>query len=320
MRVILLYVVFFGGWLSASAFASSDANAWLNRLVVAAQQKSFQGNFVFERAGVFSSYTVWHEASGNSVRERYLRLDGPAAEILKIADRLQCATDDFMLQVAGNKSWKNPDLDIQAIEKLYELHLIGDSRIAGYPATAFAMMPRDQHRYGFEFHVDKNTALPLKVLMLSEKGQLLERFQFISLNVGPVTSTDLKPTVDCPVTTQSSSSTADVSSHKSEETTWHSDWLPTGFRLIDSGVRKSPVSTESVTWLVYSDGIANFSVFLEPLDNPTAKDERNQMGPTAAISKRITVAGGRDVMITVVGEIPIGTAERIGLSMRNSAN
>ncbi|MCZ4238267.1 MucB/RseB C-terminal domain-containing protein, partial [Staphylococcus equorum] len=41
----------------------------------------------------------------------------------------------------------------------------------------------------------------------------------------------------------------------------------------------------------------------------------SQMGPTVAVSKRITAPGG-DVMVTVVGEIPLGTAERIALSMR----
>ena len=49
------------------------------------------------------------------------------------------------------------------------------------------------------------------------------------------------------------------------------------------------------------------------------EDARSQMGPTVAVSKRISTAGG-DVMVTVIGEIPLGTAERIALSMRSGAD
>jgi len=56
-------------------------------------------------------------------------------------------------------------------------------------------------------------------------------------------------------------------------------------------------------------------VFLEPLHNAVVEDARSQMGPTVAVSKRATTAAG-DVMVTVVGEIPLGTAERVALSMR----
>ncbi|WP_183146297.1 MucB/RseB C-terminal domain-containing protein, partial [Pseudomonas syringae] len=41
-----------------------------------------------------------------------------------------------------------------------------------------------------------------------------------------------------------------------------------------------------------------------------------QLGPTVAVSRRLTTPQG-DMMVTVVGEVPMGTAERIALSMRN---
>jgi len=55
---------------------------------------------------------------------------------------------------------------------------MGESRVAGRPAVALGVLAKDQHRYSFELHLDRKTALPLKSLMLSDKGQLLERFQF----------------------------------------------------------------------------------------------------------------------------------------------
>ena len=43
-----------------------------------------------------------------------------------------------------------------------------------------------------------------------------------------------------------------------------------------------------------------------------------ELGPTVAVSRRLTTPQG-EMMVTVVGEIPIGTAERIALSMRTDA-
>ena len=69
---------------------------------------------------------------------------------------------------------------------------------------------------------------------------------------------------------------------------------------------------------MYDDGLTRFSVFLEPLNGATVTDTRTQLGPTVAVSRRLTTAQG-DMMVTVVGEIPVGTAERIALSMRTDA-
>ena len=70
-----------------------------------------------------------------------------------------------------------------------------------------------------------------------------------------------------------------------------------------------------MAYLLYGDGLARFSIFLEPLQGAAAEDARSQFGPTAVVSRRMSTAEG-DVMVTVVGEIPLGTAERVALSMQ----
>jgi sigma-E factor negative regulatory protein RseB len=82
--------------------------------------------------------------------------------------------------------------------------------------------------------------------------------------------------------------------------------------------RRSPASDEPVACQVYGDGLARFSVFMEPLRGASVEDVRTQLGPTVAVSRRLKTADG-DVMVTVVGEIPPGTAERVALSMRAAA-
>lgn len=309
MRVLPLYVVM-GGWLSMPALAA-DAESWMERLAAAEQKQSYTGTFVYERNGSFSSHAVWQQVEEVQVQERLLQLDGAPAEVLLVNGQMQCATDDLAAQVREAQAWHGQRLDPKALSEWYEFREIGDSRVAGRPAVALAVVPKDQHRYGFELHLDQDTALPLKSLMLNEKGQLLERFQFTQFTAGSVSAEQLKPGADCnPVTVNRREA--------NPPSPWRSDWLPSGFTPLDANERPSPASSETVSWLSYGDGLAKFSVFLEPLRGALVEDARSQMGPTVAVSKRISTADG-DVMVTVVGEIPLGTAERVALSMRASS-
>jgi len=310
MRVIPLCVVL-GGWLSMPAFAA-DADNWMQRLAAAEKKQSYLGTFVYERNGSFSSHAVWQLVKDQKLRERLLQLDGPPAEVSLVDGKVQCASEDLASQVRDAQPWRHQQFDPNVLSKWYDFHVIGESRVAGRPTIALAIRPKDQHRYGFELHLDRETALPLKSLLLDENGQLLERFQFTHFSPDSVQLADVEAGSACKPVSLSAE-------RESKVPKWHSDWLPAGFQLLDSNVRTSPASDESVAWLSYGDGLARFSVFLEPLRGAVVEDARSQMGPTVAVSKRISTAGG-DVMVTVVGEIPLGTAERVALSMRSGVD
>jgi len=196
------------------------------------------------------------------------------------------------------------------------MKVAGNSRVAGRPAVVVTLTPRDQHRYGIELHLDSETGLPLKSLLLSEKGQLLERFQFTELDTKELPNDQaLQPSGDCKPVDAVKAKAADA---QKTQVAWRSDWLPPGFALSSAAARKDPQSKNLVTSLMYDDGLARFSVFIEPVSGAAVTDIRTQLGPTVAVSRRLTTPKG-DAMVTVVGEIPIGTAERIALSMRNDA-
>lgn len=285
----------------------ADIDNWLERLAQAERNSHFSGTFVYGLSASLSSHAVWHQVDEGVVRERFLSLDGRPAEVVRVDGRVECASDELAAQIASSKGWQSPNFDPAIVKEGYEIREIGESRVAGRTAVAFAVLARDQHRYGLELHLDQETALPLKALLLNERNQLLERYQYTTFSTDAFDEALLSPGSDC-VSRQPMPALAPARS------AWRSDWLPPGFRLMSVGERSSPASDQRVDWLVYGDGLTRFSVYLEPLAEPVA-DERTQVGPTAAVSKRIGT-GGRDVMVTVVGEIPMGTAERIALSMR----
>lgn len=314
MRAIPLLSLLLGGWFVVPAHAD-EAQDWLTRLGQAEQQQSFYGTFVYERNGSFSTHNIWHRVQDGKVRERLLQLDGSAQEVVRVDGRTQCVSGALIAGLGDSPSSTARTLDPQKLKNWYDLAIIGKSRVAGRAAVIVSLTPRDQHRYGFELHLDKETGLPLKSLLLNDKGQLLERFQFTQLDTADVPSdSDLKPGEDCKAVTLDS----DKASAAKVAQVWHSDWLPPGFELTSSSARKDPETKTQVNSLMYDDGLARFSVFLEPLNGAAITDTRTQLGPTVAVSRRLTTPQG-DMMVTVVGEIPIGTAERIALSMRTDA-
>ncbi|UVE18777.1 MucB/RseB C-terminal domain-containing protein [Pseudomonas sp. LS44] len=311
MRAIPLSFLL-GTWLALPAHAT-DAQDWLLRMNEAERQQSFQGTFVYERNGSFSTHSIWHRVEGGGkVRERLLQLDGASQEVVRVDSQVQCVSGALADQLTDGQPWLSRSFDPKQLEAWYDLRVMGDSRVAGRPAIVLAVTPRDQHRYGFELHLDRESGLVLKSLLLNEKGQLLERFQFSHLETTAPSDDELKPGSAC-------SPVKVVEATKTLPDAWRSEWLPPGFSLNRILERKSAVSSEPVVCLIYGDGLARFSVFLEPLHGVTVEDARTQFGPTVAVAKRMTTNDG-DVMVTVVGEIPLGTAERVALSMRAGEN
>lgn len=307
MRALLLAALMLGGLLAVPAYAATDAAQWLGRISQAQQQQNFEGTFIYERAGSFSSHDIWHRASHGKVTERLVQLDGPAREVVRVDDSIRCASGSLASDVAQTPA-SGHSLDPLKLMSWYTLNVGGESRVAGRQAVVVTLMPKDQQRYGFELHLDKQTGLPLKSLLLNEKGQLLERFQFTRFIPDNPSDSDLMAPESCkPVSVAQRSDASPVP--------WRAEWLPSGFELLGQSSHLDPGRSVVIASLMYGDGLARVSVFVEPLAASESAETHAQVGPTAAVSRRLAGAAG-DMLVTVVGEVPIGTAERIALSVR----
>jgi sigma-E factor negative regulatory protein RseB len=88
---------------------------------------------------------------------------------------------------------------------------------------------------------------------------------------------------------------------------WEAMKLPRGFRMATRNVQTLPGSSEPVEHMVFTDGVASVSVFVEPRranSRPAAGPAR--VGSSSTFS---TVVDGHQV--TAVGEVPPGTVEFI---------
>ena len=301
---------------SQATYAADSANQWLQRLQIAQDTQSYHGTFVYERKGAFSTHQIWRQINAEkSVVEHFLQLNGPAHEVMRVDGQVTCMSGAIADSLSLVDVWPMQAFNLQQLQDWYEIRELGESRVAGRDTVVLLFAPRDQHRYPLELHLDEATAVPLKSLLLNEQGQLLERLQFVQFQVNAENSagrsqSPIAPSPDCQVVA-AASSMPDIEL----DVDWSVNWLPPGFILINSHYRHSEDSTHNVLSQVYSDGLTHFSIFFEPIDSLDIEGGRRQLGPTAVVSIKVMTAQ-QPVMITVVGEIPLGSAERIALSMQ----
>ena len=138
-------------------------------------------------------------------------------------------------------------------------------------------------------------------------GKILERFQFADLDIGAADESGTQVEVlhhaqhseHGPVTPSAGAASSEA---------WRVRWVPEGFTLTGGESR-------SLLDKTYTDGLAVFSVFLEPMRKQIQPGEgRARQGGTTAYTRGMQL-GGKPVLVTVVGEVPINTARMVADSI-----
>jgi sigma-E factor negative regulatory protein RseB len=97
---------------------------------------------------------------------------------------------------------------------------------------------------------------------------------------------------------------------------WEAMRLPPGFRMATRGAQSMPGSSEPVAHLVFTDGVASVSVFIEPRkDQVPAQQGAARVGSSSAFS---TVVDGHQV--TAVGEVPASTVQFIATQVKATSS
>ena len=153
--------------------------------------------------------------------------------------------------------------------------------------------------------------MPLKSQLVDEQGSVLEQILFAQLEISDsIPRAAVEPTID-------TDGFRLFRPNQSVETTDNMPLLraadvPDGFALSDESKRPIAGSEYPVEHLVYSDGLAIVSVFIEdPQSEPDVVEGHSRVGTANAFSLSVS---GRQV--TAVGEVPQRTVESIATSLR----
>ncbi|WP_461536992.1 MucB/RseB C-terminal domain-containing protein [Spongorhabdus nitratireducens] len=330
--------------------AVPDAKAWLTQMAQAFHQRTYQGFFVYQNGRSLENFSLAHTTDKDGVeRSRLVTLDGPPREVIRQGDEVAVYGQQGTairfgrkgeLPLVGSSLGNRPE----RLEKWYDLRLAGLDRVAGRLAVVIDIQPHDRFRYGYRLWLDRETALLLKSVLLDENARVLEQFQFVMLQTADRMPEDaLSPKLegeprkyeverdDDDKNDAAAGSDSDRADSGDNNGRWMMGWKPEGFRMLSyttRPARKNPAEaqanpaedkaesdTASVDVMTFSDGLAGFSVFVEPENSWMLSQPSHQFGSTSAVSK-VYRRGEQNYNITVVGEIPIGAAERIAVSVR----
>jgi sigma-E factor negative regulatory protein RseB len=298
--------------LSGQATAQ-EARDWLERMSRAVEDLNYRGTFVHVLDGTAETLQIVHRNADGQSGERILS-GGAGREIVRQGDRVQGIFPDRRIVSFETRS------DVSALvsalpsttaelEPHYEIELGGEARVAERPVQVLEIKPRDEFRYGYMLWLDQETAMPLQSQLIDEQGQVVEQILFTEIEIpAEIPAAALEATID---TAGFTMLRAQESAPLAAEIPWRAADVPGGFKL--SAATQSPMagSDTPVEHLVYSDGLATVSVFIE---DPATKAEVGEgffaVGSTNAYS--LTLSGRK---VTAMGEVPRQTVRTIASSL-----
>lgn len=296
---------------------AADAHQLLTRIQRAAQQVDYEGVFVYQHGDQLDSLRIYHKVGPDGVRERLLSLNGVPREIIRTNREVRCyLPDEKAVMVEYRRAERRafpallPD-KLAGLKQHYKVTSGKGGRVAGRSTQLIKIKPKDAYRYGFRLWADEATGLLLKAILLEDSGRVIEQYMFTQISTGkPIPDTSLEP----------ENRSKELVWHRADEPSaedspgsWEARRLPPGFELTARMMRHLPAHRQPVEHLVYSDGLAVISVFVEPSESAnrsTALSGMTQMGAVHAYGK-----SEDDHQITVVGEVPAATVDMVGASV-----
>ncbi len=280
---------------------------------------NYEGIFVYQRGDHLESMRLIHRYADGAEAERLISLSGPAREVIRQGDRVTCVYAD---SDAARGAAKAPPRDLIGIgfsapvDKLddnYRITVDGQDRVAGRPSTVVAVTPVSPDRYGYRLWLDEQSKLLLKSAILDGGGHALEQMQFTSLEVHASLAADmLRPELSGPSFDWQTDAEAKSSEGVATDVGgWKVSWVPAGFEFKERSLQRMGAREAPIDHLVYSDGVAMVSIFVEAVADVTrALRGRSSRGAVNAFSR---LADSHQ--ITVVGEVPAATAQKIAGSV-----
>jgi sigma-E factor negative regulatory protein RseB len=251
------------------------------------------------------------------VRERLVSLNGAPREIIRTDSEVRCyLPDENAVLVEHRRADERnfpallPDSLVQ-LKGNYTIRVGKEGRVAGRKAVSVLITPRDAYRYGHQLWADEASGLLLKASLLDEHGGVVEQYMFTQLSIGKsIPETELQPQYAAKGIVWQR---ADKEPPKPSTGQWTAARLPSGFTLTTRIMRKLPARQQPVEHLVYSDGLAVVSVFVEKVDDPAKPNALSGMSHMGAVHVFGKVVEGHQ--ITVLGETPAVTVDMIGESV-----
>jgi sigma-E factor negative regulatory protein RseB len=316
MKKFLVSALTLFSLISPSAFAEeSSAKALLHQMNEASQHLNYELSYILIKKSSIEPLLYRHAVSDEQQLAHLVYLSGPVREVIRRGNEvsyIEPGTEPFTIEsgnmVAPVIPMLNNDIDI--LNEYYDFVKVGRAREAGTTTQVLRVVPKDGLRYSYVLWVDENTNLPLRADLLDRDGEILEQYRTISYMVNDkiaeamagLNNAQLPKVLSLPDGVMG-------------ESDWRVSWIPDGFEAKELNRYPMATTNKMVESQMFSDGLFSFSVYISDRDEHSLKGQLVRQGRRTLHS---LVSGDNE--ISVVGDIPPATAQRIAQSVQFAAN
>lgn len=300
---------------AADPMEKKEAQAWLRHVHAAAQTLNYAGSFFYQQGNRVRNFKVAHVIEGRNELEKRESLDGKRFECVRTNEESVCYKFDSHVAVVEKRI--TPDLfpalladNSIDIAEHYDVRRGANDRVAGVDCQTVTLEPKDGLRYGYRLFTDRSTGLLLRAQTLNEKNETIDQISFSQVTVGNIDKAQTR-SVHTSETDWRNESNDLVTINLSA---WVVKAVPAGFKRIREVHRTLPAESggttrRDVSQVVYSDGLAAISIFIEPA-TAASNEGWKQQGVTNLMSKR-----QGDYWVTIVGDVPASAIRQIANSL-----
>lgn len=314
-----------GAALAADPKDEPRPHEWLARMNDALTKGNYDGTFFHVRQSGVETLRIIHRVQDGETRERLVSLDGSGREFIRDGNELVCYLPDQRTVLVERRPQEGPLLGNlprfdESLAASYEVKSSERARLMGRDTRLVVVHPRDDYRYGYRLWIDEKTAMPLKTQLCDARGNVIEQVVFSSLTMrSQIPDAAFKPDVQADGFRWVRQDPRSVN-EASTPILWSAIRLPPGFRMASRSKQTMPGAAAPVAHLVFTDGVASVSVFVESRAESQSTPAgatlsgAAQMGSSSAFS---TTIDGHQV--TAVGEVPPQTVRFIASQVKAEA-
>lgn len=308
---------------------AGDLFDMLKHMSEAELNKNYQGTFILRKSDELSTLRVTHGMGEDGEWESLEALSGEPQKVVRLNNRIVTIFPSRNLVTVrhtdkAHSLHQQLPMNTDQLESFYKIDQLDDDRIANRQTLVIALSPKDEYRYGYRYWIDKTTGMLLRCDLMSEDGAAVEQMMFTSLEYLPVSPPKVLELeqfdeLDDKVL---NAPEAAIELQQNNQAKWKVNRLPEGFMLTQSTMRHSLTDTAGehnalqkvspdLQHLVYSDGLASVSVFIEKnqglgrhLQGASSKGAVNAFGTPMGV-----------YYVTVVGEVPVKTVQSMAQSI-----
>ena len=302
--------------LASAPVLADPAMEWVQKMSDAMRNLSYRGNFVYLHGNQLESMQIEHFRDDKGEKERLISLNGEAREVIRDNQNLTCIWPSSR-KVVVDLSRKNsfspifiPE-DIKRLEKFYNMKLLGMDRIADQETMVVHIDPKDRYRYGMKFWINQENGLMMKSSLIDETNREIEQVMFTSLRLfdeGEKLEVNTLPEIG-----ENYSliryRRGDGDNALAVDNAWQLNGAPGGFWRQSVLRRKIPGTNQVVQQMVYTDGLASLSVFIER-QTSEIHGGSTSMGAVNAFIRILD-----DHAVTAIGEVPAVTVKQVAESV-----